>query len=309
MTYLITSGLSYLIIILFQLGKTDDFLNYLPTLMVLISFPHFMVTYWVWGKRVSNWKNELGGLFFPAIYSIGFFFLHKLNNDFFSVSLLLKASYLYLLYHFGQQLYGVTLWTGYKNNVNFNILKKRMLRFLLILTSIYAWLEMETRQVLNVLFYHPVEPWSIPSAYVVSCFYLVLIFSGLTILWIFWDFFKTKSTKSFFLLAPLGLSWIWFLPPFNQKLILYLPILHALQYFPFIWMKLRSLTALRKLTVFVVSVLSGWFLFRFVPFHFSPIEGTLWPALVLSCLNNHHFIIDGRIWKLSDPLNQDLRAN
>lgn len=304
-----TSGLSYLVVILFQFGVSEYFLTYLPSLMILLSFPHFIVTYWVWGKRVLNWKDEWVYLLFPAVYSSAFFFLHKLNNNLFSIGLLLKISYLYLLYHFGQQLYGITLWTGYKNNLNFHRLKKIILRLSLILTSIYAWLEMETRQVLNVLFYHPVESWNIPSVYLINCFYIVLIFSGLIVLWVFWDFFKTKSIKSFFILAPLGLSWIWFLPPFNHKLTLYLPLLHALQYFPFIWIKLRSLTAIRKISLIVTSVISGWLLFRFVPFYISPIEGTIWPALVLSCLNNHHFIIDGRIWKLSDPLNHDLRLN
>ncbi len=100
--------------------------------------------------------------------------------------------------------------------------------------------------------------------------------------------------------------WIWFLPPINQKMSLFLPLLHGLQYLPFILMKTKKLSTRNKLLLGPVCLSVGWIFFRWLPFNVALMEGTLWPALILSLLNNHHFVIDGRIWKLRDPVNQDL---
>lgn len=306
MNYFLIAGLSYFILLLSLAGPQDLLLPYISWLMILFSFPHFMGTYWVWGSRVKNWKNEWWALIFPFVYIGLFLSARSLNSEYYNLDSLLKLSYLYLLYHFAQQLYGITLWWGMNFKQFYSPVRKHFLRALFLFASFYTWLEMETREVVGVLFYHPVVGWNLPSEIISLTFYLVLILSGILFFWSFWDFFKYKSTRSFIPLAPIGLCWIWFLPPINQKMSLILPVLHGLQYFPFIMMKAKHLSQLKRIQLIGLSILAGWVFFRWLPFKVALMEGTLWPALVISLMNNHHFIIDGRIWKLRDPANQDL---
>jgi hypothetical protein len=73
-------------------------------------------------------------------------------------------------------------------------------------------------------------------------------------------------------------------------------------------MKTARISRLKWVVLSLVFVGLGWFFFRWLPFNISPVflSGTLWPAFILTLLNNHHFLIDGRIWKLKDPENNDL---
>ena len=308
LSFFLIAGMSYLFFLITLTDVSSSVGAYLPWLFLIFSFPHFMATYWVWFSRVKVWKDEWLPVTFPVVYLALFFAATKgyLGQD--GVEVILKASYLYLLYHFAQQLYGVTLWMNYRQKVIYLEIQKQFLRAFYLLAALYAWIEMETRGVVNVLFYHSVSNWNLPSDYVTACFILVLISTLVNLVWCLFGYLKSKNSKTLLALAPMGVAWLWFLPPFNQKMILLLPVFHGIQYLPFIKLKGKSLSGTYWLVLSGIFVALGWFFFRWLPFHmpYKALEGTLWPAFVLTLLNNHHFFIDGRIWKLKDPVNQDL---
>jgi hypothetical protein len=303
------SGLSYITLILASVAPEQFLYSYITLFMVLFSFPHFVATYIVWGTKVSSWKSEWIPILFPLFYVCFFFYVYKSESSYLSVEIILKLTYLYLVYHFAQQLYGVTLWSSAKYQQNFTKRRKYILRALFLSSALYAWLEMEMREASNVLFYHSVTSWKLSSSYLSICFFAVLGLSLILIALGFKDFFKKKTLKVFVPLLSIGLTWIWFLPPINHKMILFLPMLHGIQYYPFIFMKAKNISRIKLYQLAILSVCVGWILFRWLPFNISLLNGTLWPALVLSTLNIHHFIIDGRIWKLSDPSNRDLASS
>lgn len=308
LSFFLIAGMSYLFFLV-TLFSAGDFLGaYAPWLFLIFSFPHFMATYWVWISRVKSWKNEWIPLSFPLLYLVLFFLATKEVFGVNGVEYILKFSYLYLLYHFTQQLYGVTLWLNYKNGVVYSEKRKWLLRGLYLVAGFYAWLEMEMRGVVNILFYHSVSSWNLPSEYITAGFILIFALTVINMSLCFYDYFKFKNIKSLIALAPMGVAWLWFLPPFNQKMIFLLPVFHGIQYLPFIKMKGRALSSIHWFILSVTFVASGWVFFRWLPFQIQTtvFAGTLWPALIISLLNNHHFFIDGRIWKLRDVENQDL---
>ena len=306
LTYLVTPTYLLYLFATFDIAPID--MSLLTTLLILVSFPHFMATYWLWWQRVGSWKLEIAPLLFPVLYGCLFFMGAKELGPFLSVSSILKISFLYLLYHFAQQFYGVLLWFCYSVGLNFSLWEKVVLRSYFLVIAFYTWVQMELRGELRVLFYHPVDSWPLPLYVADVGFFLVL---GLTLLATVIFLFKFLSLKKLSSLYPLGilsLGWLWFIPPFCQKLAYFLPVLHGLQYFPFILMKGR----VRQFRYWFLAlggfIFTGHLLFRNLPFDLSPslFPGTLWPAFILSLLNNHHFLIDGRIWKLRDPDNKSL---
>lgn len=306
MNHFLIFGTSYFIFILLIFIGRDSLLAHLPLGLLLLSFPHFIQTYWIWARGIKNWSREWIPLAFPILYVTIFFLIDYFKHPIFSIETLLKVSYLYLLYHFAQQLYGITLWSSMKWGIHFSSLRKHLMRMLFLVTAVYSWLEMETRGEVEYLFFHPVSSWKLSSDYLIFGFALVFCLSVIVVFLSFWDFIQKKNLRMIYLLAPLGLSWLWFIPPLNKDLTFYLPLLHGLQYMPFIFLKTKDLSKSGQLVLAVASVGIGWVFFRWLPFEVSILEGTLWPALILSFLNNHHFIIDGRIWKLRDPANQIL---
>lgn len=308
LSFFMIAGLTYLFFLSSFFGIDTFIQPYSPWLFMLFSFPHFMATYWIWSSRVKEWRNEWIPVLFPAFYLVVFMAATKGWLGESAVEMLLKLSYLYLLYHFAQQLFGVTLWINGKSKIFYSSNHKLFLRGLFLFSGLYAWLEMEMRGVVNVLFYYPVSSWGLHSDYLVVVFFLVASFSLVNIFWSFYDFFKTKELKHLLSIGPIGLAWLWFIPPLNQNIVLFLPLLHGIQYLPFVKIKARKLSLSKWLLLVVGFIATGWIFFRWLPFYLPlhPLPGTLWPAMILSLLNNHHFLIDGRIWKLRDPENKDL---
>jgi hypothetical protein len=306
LTYLVAPTFFLFLFATFEIAPID--MSLLTTLLILISFPHFMATYWLWWQRVGSWKLEAGPLLFPVLYFCLFFMSTQDWELFLSTSSILKISFLYLLYHFAQQFYGVLVWFCYSIGLKFASWEKASLRSYFLVIAFYTWVQMELRGELKVLFYHPVDAWPLPLYVADIGFFLVLGLTLLTTVVFLLKFFAFKKLSTLYPLGILSLGWLWFIPPFCQKLIYYLPILHGLQYLPFILMKGK----VRQFRYWILAIggfiVTGHLLFRNLPFDLTPslFPGNLWPAFILSLLNNHHFLIDGRIWKLRDPENKSL---
>jgi hypothetical protein len=288
------------------MNEANIFVDFFPSLLLLFSFPHFLVTYFIWFKRVSSWKDEWWVVLFAPLYCLLFYLSFTNHFAFINIELVLKISYAYMLYHFAQQLFGVHCWLNGFLGFSFSGWRKSFSRFYFIFGALYFWIELETRSGVNTLFYYPVASWPVSSAYLMFCFYLFLFMSLVEFGFIIFDFFKYKKLSRFAPLTCLGLVWVWFIPPINSKMLVWLPVLHGVQYFPFILMKLSGYGFIKKIQIGLFSVLLGWVLFRYLPFNLFS-ESTIVAPFLLSLLNNHHFLIDGRIWKLRDPHNVDLR--
>ncbi len=312
MTFTVTFlsvGVSYLLLLLLSLGDHTFLRSYLPFMLILFSFPHFMATYGIWMGRVREWKREWWPLIFPFVY-LGIFILSLKGKFPLRFELIIKLSYVYLIYHFSQQLYGVTLWMVGQKKIQLDRWAKYLLRTIFILMGFYTLLELELRGATQVLFYSSIPLFPFPPVLFQVTMGLFFLCAVVFVMYAFW---RVHQTKNIFFLTPLlgvGAAFIWFIPPFSHDMVYYLPIVHGLQYYPFIYMKMRHLAAW-KWVLFIVSCgVSGWVLFRWLPFTqgIGPMSGVLWTSMILTLLNNHHFIIDGRIWKLSDPRNEDLKA-
>lgn len=308
---ILINGLSFVFFFLLQVNEVKTSLtSFLPWFLIIFSFPHFVLTYWIWARRVDNWRNEWAALLFPFIYATLFFVIYMNPVGFLTIDEIIRFSYAYLLYHFVQQLYGVTLWLSYQYKIPVSVWQKRSLRAFFLLSGLYAYFDLELRGGAKVLFYREISQLNLSSDFVLGSFLLVGFLFVVNLGFIFRNYIILKDIRSF---APLGgilVSGLWFIPPFGHQMVLFLPILHALQYFPFILMKEKSLEKVRLMMLFTGAIASGWLLFRILPFsalQFLPADLSLvFPAFILTLLNNHHFLIDGRIWKLRDVKNKEL---
>jgi hypothetical protein len=301
-------AVNFLLLIMVSFMKTESSHAYLPFLFIFFSFPHFMATYGVWISRVKSWKEEWWPLTFPFLYLAFFYFSTTGQLKVIHPAYLVKLTYFYLLYHFCGQLYGVALWMGTEKKVLLALWEKRILRSCFLLMGAFSLMDLELRGATGILFYAN-TPMTIAPAWLMqgtflSFIILSLIFCALT----FRNFFVSKNIASFLPLMILGLGFVWFIPPFSHDLVYFLPILHGLQYYPFIFLKFKGFKAWQWALFISVCMGAGYVLFRVLPFWESGLNslGVLWTAMILTFFNNHHFIIDGRIWKLSDPKNADL---
>ena len=296
----LTVGVTYLLLLGASLGSMTYLLPYLPFLLIAFSFPHFLATYWIWIKRIKSVKDEIWPLLFPLIY-IGLFIYGPIP-----ISIIVKLSYSYLIYHFSQQLYGVALWSTSKG-LTLARWEKHFLRTYFLVNGFYALLDFERRGVAKVLFYYETPSLEIPASLIIGTFSLSLILLALILGRIGYLFLKTSQKSLFVLIAFVGLSLVWFVPPFSYEMVLFLPIIHALQFLPLARLKLSKVSKVEWISGVFSCLILGWFFFRFLPhMEFRYFSHGIWPVLVLTLLNNHHFIIEGRIWKLRDPQNSDL---
>lgn len=309
--FLLINGVSFIFFALTSFTLLGDKLtSYLPYLLIFTSFPHFILTYLIWAKRVTSWKEEWWPIVFPLCYGIAFFLSFKIQAEFFCPELLVKFSYYYLLYHFAQQLYGVTLWLCYAQGVTCGKVLKIGLRSFFLVGAVYAMLDLELRGATSVLFYLPSHPMTFPSELLIVGFVLAGLLFFFVLILNLKDYLTKKSLSSFIPMIGVATGALWFIPPFSHGMVFFLPVIHALQYFPFIYIKNKELTLIKWGVVGLLSLLTGWFVFRWVPFSGRNLVSVdywpVWPAFILTLFNNHHFIIDGRIWKLRDPVNKDL---
>lgn len=305
LNFILINGVSFIFFILSQMTFTGRLSFYLPYLLILLSFPHFILTYWIWFKRVDSWREEKWPILFPIIYLNLFYTSSVYPLEWLNPQILVKLSYYYLLYHFAQQLYGVTLWMAFSYGVKIDRWTKHTLHAFFLACASYAMFDLELRGATNVLFYLETPVWKFPSELLLTNFAIVGALFVVLIGLILKNFYQYKNIREFLPLAGVSVSTLWFIPPFSHGMIFFLPIIHSLQYFPFIYMKNRGLTIYRWAATGGLAIFAGWVFFRGVPL-LVPGGWSLWPAMILTMLNNHHFIIDGRIWKLKDVKNKDL---
>lgn len=280
-------------------------------LLILISYPHFVATYALWGQRVRNWKEEWLPMAFPFVFLMVLQLTSSMADDFWR-SLPYKLTYLYLLYHFALQIFGAALWGGYRGGFAVSARTKHILRAWFLLLPACSWYQQELLSPVWRIFYFEVSAWSIPAWGLTTL--LLAVWGGLGVLTVslFLDYRQAPGRGILWIFAVAIVPVLWFLPPFQRgEWLPLLPLLHAAQYLPF-WRRLlwpdtqKPQLAVRALT-YGGFMLVGWLLFRAAPLQLAvPWLGVQAMSMWIAMLNAHHFVIDGRIWKLSDQKNRAL---
>ena len=306
---MLINGMSLLLIFIMEsLMFGPILMGQLFSLLIIFSFPHFIITYWIWIKRVEDWRQEWWPLLFPVLYASFYLIVWWLKLSWIDISILVKLSYCYLLYHFSQQLYGANLWLNYSYRINYAFREKQIFRGFCLLTALYALMMMEMSGATSGLFYHEAVVWHFAPKLISFVFYLVMALFVVLLLMRLRYFWIEKNVKELYPFLGYLVCFIWFFPPSLYVIALFLPIIHALQYLPFVWMKLKKHSRFQLVSLSLGSVVAGYILFRWLPFQnfHESLPASIWAPLILTTLNNHHFVIDGRIWKLRDPQNKDL---
>ncbi len=283
----------------------------LEGLMILISYPHFVATYALWGQRVKNWKQEWLPTAFPFVF-LGIVQLTGTMADDFWRSLPYKLTYLYLLYHFALQIFGAALWGAYRSGFQIGRRSKVLLRFWFLILPLCSWYQQELLSPVWRIFYFEVAAWTLPAEGLSTLLITAWLGSVVLTISLFLDYRRSTSLGVLWIFAVAAVPVIWFLPPFRRgEWLPLLPLLHAIQYMPFwrrlLWPASNEVTWIKKILVYGLFVLAGWLLFRFLPLQVAvPFMGVHAVSMWIAMLNAHHFVIDGRIWKLRDQKNQTL---
>lgn len=270
--------------------------------LVLLSYPHFVATYLIWLVKKRSWREEWWPVLFPCLFLAACLGTERLSLTW--SGLPYKLTYLYLLYHFAQQTYGASLWLVYRNGGQLGAGIKRGLRAWLLLVPLCAAYQVEVFRAPSTLFFHPVEKWALPLGGLEVLWGLLGVCALLLLALIVRDYHRRRDKTLLWVLGTMALQLWWFLPPFFSSVwVQVIPLLHALQYVPF-WSRLwwtRPLPWGHKALHYLGFMLGGYLLFRFIPW-----QGLGFGARWVALLNAHHFVIDGRIWKLRDERNRPL---
>jgi len=277
-------------------------------LLIAFSFPHFVATYVIWQGKVTSWRQEWAALGFPVAY-LGLCWWAESGPGWVK-SLPYQLTYLYLVYHFARQTYGAALWGGLRLGCQFTRPQKRWLGLWFLSvpsTAIYAFFA-QTKP--RTLFYHPIKPWILPTAPIPYLYLLLGVILVGTMISLGLHYHQQKKAGVLWPVVMLALPLIWFLPPFHaSQWVPLIPLLHAIQYAPF-WSKLLWASPTpwyKKCAHYLAFVAVGWLLFRWMPLRLVDLTNiTVFYAMWIGMLNAHHFLIDGRIWKLSDEKNRAL---
>lgn len=278
-------------------------------MLIAFSFPHFMATYVIWGTKRRSWKQEWPSLAFPVAFLGLCYLLEKTGNRALS-SIPFHLTYGYLIYHFGQQTFGASLWGGYQLGMRPSPVLKRALQVWFLAVPFVSTYTLYAEKTPRVLFYYTVKSWS-PPIVVIPYLYLMLGIVLLSVLFFMARHYQQhRETGVLWPIAMLSLPLIWFLPPFRSPYwIPIIPLLHALQYAPFWSRMLWSSTTpwWHKCLHYLAFVAMGWVVFRGLAYNINYFTGgAISYGAWIAMLNAHHFWIDGRIWKLSDEQNRAL---
>lgn len=300
--YFFPTVMTYLLLALFYFN-TETFLSYYPSLLIFFSFPHFMISYYIWWKKREGIKKEISIWLFPIVFwSCLVFFSLKENTK--AIEYIIQAAYVYLIYHFIRQFYGVILWQSYSQNLLVTKLKKNFINYMLLSLGLFYWVSLQSKTTEMTLFYFKVSNFYFGSEVITWLFLNALISFMLFFLYDFYLWFKNKGKLNYFLpYLTIFAAYLWFYPGFSERLYwgLALPILHAIQYIPF-WFKGTGfkLNEYKIYLFYTLSILAGYVAFRFLPLKLDQVfqRQDLGFVSLIVFFNTHHFVIDSKIWKL-----------
>lgn len=274
-------------------------------LLGLFSFPHFIISYYLWWTHHKRGKFDILVWLFPLLFWPFIFYVNSRPELQSLLNYLIQFSYLYLIYHFLRQFYGVIVWQYNQQNIFVSNLKKKFINFFLLSIGLFSWAILQNKSQSMVLFYYKVDNFFFPSEVVTLFFFIALFAFCLFFIYDFVDWFRKKHSLAFFLPYLTILSaLLWFYPGLvnNATWFMLIPILHAVQYIPFWYQKLNlSLRGKKLYLLYSLSFLCGILAFRELPLKLNDfMKNDIGYMAMILFLNLHHFIIDGFIWKRKD---------
>src|SRR5690606_22624295 len=202
------------------------------------SFPHFIISYYLWWKNREGLAQETSVWLAPIIFWASLIYFSTTENIQ-AIEMIVQLSYLYLIYHFLRQFYGIVLWQSYNQGINLSKFKKNFINYIFLSLGLFYWVSLESKTSSMTLFYFRVTNYHFHADIVTYIFLNALISFMLFFIYDFYLWFRNKEKLSFFLpYLTIMSAYLWFYPGFSETLrwALALPILHALQYIPF-WFK------------------------------------------------------------------------
>lgn len=279
-------------------------------MLILFSFPHFMVSYAMFYGRGGPWqKHQFVAVWIPlALSAATGFAVWSAPPE--PMAWICQGTLALLYWHFLKQAYGVALWLGSVKGRPLGKDKKHLLLTGLILLGAYGFFSVQETSKLDLAFFRfptprlDLGPWPmrLAGAFGYGAL-LVFVFQQLRE----WRQ-KTPSDFGWQGYVPIVALLTWFDPLFAFSPVkLLVPIFHGMQYLPFparVQANRDPKPWMRGL-FWVAMIGAGYLGFEWIPRHVvdrSPVPiATRVFAFFLIFFNVHHFFIDGVIWRFRDP--------
>lgn len=297
LNWLLLGGLSLAAVVLLMISNVQVTLR--PEYLLLFSFPHFVLSYYLFFQKVElspEKKFELLKILVPVLLLLMVFAIWRESR-----TLVIYFSQAVFFYHISLQAFGVTML--YSESSRNDKVWRASVKATVLFWGGYAWLEQQTSFSSLTLFKTDVASLNISPIVAAGALGAAV---GMTIICVGVYFFRIFSTtrKASALFALTGvLSFVaWCIPALKIASSGLIAIFHGIQYLPFAVENLRSKS--QSLWVIVVTlVLSfgvGALAFDQVPRFLSksdPINSTFYISCLYLLLNLTHFFLERTVWK------------
>jgi len=289
---------------------------------ILIALPVFMITSMFWIKsqftQVFARPDELQWIN-QGLSKMGLAL--KIPPDEQVGPLLVSAGFLFMFctvgWHYSKQVYGTVIISSLHEKYNFSDRQRWLLKQSLLGAWWLALVRVNTGVYGGEQMGFPVRYLGLPSFLLTISYIVFGIILALTI-WQVWikNYLTTRSHAPWRVFLPWLAFFIWWLPeriPEEWK-ITFVPLFHAVQYLSFYGSFELSKVSPSRLALYFLGLAGvAYLLFDYSPNYFDQhfgviVSGTTllyFGAISTVYLNTHHYLVDGILWKLSDP---ELRA-
>jgi hypothetical protein len=311
---LLSVGLLSIIGITFYLAflapySPKESLPWIITLATVINGAHFLASYRIlYSSREQILRYKSASIYIPIfliLYQI--WALYRINidsTDTIWIQSLLIVTALYLALHYTGQAWGMMCSMGFVKNIFFDAKEKSLFKFSLKLLVIWqiVWS-------LNLLpqWHNQLEEHRHTIVQLSYVFLVVALFLGI------YSFknLKNRINKSIPLsmLCPYFALFFWYaLIGIYPMFLMGVQISHAIQYLIFPlrveanrYAQEKSSVVGHLLQYLLILALISTLLFVFFPEYMK--DGyAVYSQVLISCINIHHFYIDGCIWKITNPI-------
>lgn len=274
-------------------------------LVGLISFPHFMGSYYVFYRMGGPWREHRKIAIWLPIALLGGTALASRQP--WLLNMIAQVTLVLLFWHYAKQVFGVSLWLGQRNATPPTPKFRELLLFVCLLLGTIGILRTHTTSATFAVFGVYVSPAQIPD----PIFQGVRVLGSLAVVgFMLWMVLQRKQAPSFAALLPVLALASWVDPTLGgPKVQALLPVFHGLQYLVFpmrvTWKQLTHANRLRWVAfvgLWIMLFASGYLLFRELPAALVRLDHQIpWQAIILITLNIHHYFVDSVLWRFRTP--------
>jgi hypothetical protein len=286
----------------------NDLRPYIPYALILFSYPHFMASYYAFYRQKSVWTRHWFAALLVPLSLIGILSVLMKSEQPEPMQWLTQITLVLLFWHYLKQSYGSCIWLGHMRNDGLRSFPRNLLLGACLMIGCLGFFMVQGGSGQGLVFGMYMKFLPVPPE-------IQTLMRGLALLGVLFCCLyalrldvKARSLRASLALLPLIALWVWFEPYFQSPLTLaFLPVLHGLQYLPFVgrvlWNDLHERPKRAYLFWGLCAFLmgGGYALFYMLPRQVTmmEIEGLAGASLIF--LNIHHYFIDASIWRLSQP--------